>query len=109
MKLFPTTFTPGILEITELFELVGKDAAEGVAANLKVGVAGFQDGVRHPLEGMAAHDQDEISIILEGDFLLETPEGKSKCGIGDVVHIPAGEEHASTAFENGRVFYVLFG
>jgi len=109
MKLYPTKFTPGTLEISELFELIGEEDRRGATTNLKVGVAGFQDGVRHPLEGMAAHDQDEISIILEGDFLLETPEGKCKCRTGDVVHIPAGEEHASTAFENGRVFYVLFG
>ncbi|WP_417624244.1 hypothetical protein [Paremcibacter congregatus] len=109
MKLYPTKFTPETLEITELFELIGTDVSQNASANLNVGVAGFQNGVRHPLEGMAAHDQEEISIILEGEFLLETPAGKSKCRAGDVVHIAAGEEHASTAFDNGRVFYVLFG
>lgn len=106
MKLYHTKFTPGELEIAELFELVGK---EMTPANLNVGVAGFPDGLRHPAEGMAAHEQDEISIILEGNFLLETPDGQYECRAGDVIHIPAGEEHASTAADNGKVFYVLFG
>ena len=109
MKIYPTKFTPDILEITELFSLIGENVSKYNTANLNVGVAGFQDGIRHPVDGMAAHEQDEISIILEGDFLLETSDGKSKCQVGDVIHIPAGEEHASTAFNNGRVFYVLFG
>lgn len=109
MKIYPTKFTPGTLEITELFNLIGDDVTPHHKANLNVGVAGFEDGVRHPVDGMASHEQDEISIILEGEFLLETPDGKSKCQVGDVIHIPAGEEHASTAFNNGRVFYVLFG
>lgn len=109
MNLYQTQLTPETLEITELFELIGADVTQNTTLKLNVGLAGFKDGIRHPLEGMAAHDQDEISIILEGDFLLETPEGKTKCRTGDVIHIPAGEEHASTAYENGRVFYVLFG
>lgn len=106
MNIYPTKLTPGKLKITELFEISGQKITP---ANLNVGVAGFQDNVRHPLEGMSVHDQDEVSIILEGEFLLETAEGKYKCRAGDVIHIAAGEEHASTAFENGKVFYVLFG
>ncbi len=110
MKIYQPQFTPDTLEIIELFELISEAMPDGVSGNiLKVGVAGFPDGHRHPETGMSAHEQDEISIILEGDFLLETREGKSKCRTGDVIHLPAGEEHASTAYDNGRVFYVLFG
>lgn len=106
MKIYPTILTPGTLEITELFEIAG---TAGVPTNLNVGVAGFPDGLRHPAEGMAAHDQDEISIILDGSFLLETKDGEHLCKSGDVIHIPAGEDHASTAQGNSKVFYVLFG
>lgn len=105
MNLYPTNFTPDKFEISELFEIAGK---ETTSASLKVGVASFKDDERHPQEGMSVHEQDEISIILEGKFLLETREGKCKCRAGDVIHIPAGEEHASTAYDNGKVFYILF-
>ena len=106
MKIYPTEITSGTIEIAELFEITGKEMGN---INLNVGVAGIPDGVRHPKEGMSAHDQDEISIILEGSFLLETSEGEFSCKVGDVIHIPAGENHASTASGNGKVFYVLFG
>ncbi len=106
MKIYPTILTPEMLEINELFEIAGM---AGAPTNLNVGVAGFPDGLRHPAEGMAAHDQDEISIILDGSFLLETKDGQYLCKIGDVIHIPAGEDHASTAQGNSKVFYVLFG
>lgn len=106
MKIYPTNFTSDTVEITELFKIT---AAERKPANLDVGVAGFPEGLRHPPEGMSAHVQDEISIILDGGFVLETKEGKYECKAGDVIHIPAGEEHASTAIGYGKVFYVLFG
>lgn len=108
MNIYPTRITSGMVDIVELFEITGKEMPGG-SINLKVGVAGFPDRLRHPPEAMAAHDQDEISLILEGHFMLETPQGGFSCNTGDVIHIPAGEEHASTAIGNGKVFYVLFG
>ncbi len=106
MKIYPTELTSGTLDISELFEITGKEMSN---IKLNVGVAGFPDGLRHPTKGLAAHDQDEISIILEGEFQLETNKGKFCCKAGDVIHIPAGEEHATTATNNSKVFYVLFG
>lgn len=106
MKIYPTEITYGTLDIRELFEITGQ---EGQADKISVGIAGFPNGLRQPETGMTAHDQDEISIILEGSFAVETTAGEFFCKSGDVIHIPAGEEHASTASQNGKVFYVLFG
>lgn len=108
MNIYSAEIASGALDIVELFEITGRKMSDG-GISLKVGAAGFPDGLRHPADGMAAHEQDEISLILEGDFLLETAEGAVSCTVGDIIHIPAGEQHASTAIGHGRVFYVLFG
>lgn len=106
MRIYKTEITSGTLDISELFEITGKEMGN---IKLNVGVATFPDGLRHPRGGMSAHDQDEISIILNGKVLLETQKGYFSCETGDVIHIPAGEEHASIAIDKTKVFYVLFG
>ncbi|MCF8475088.1 MAG: cupin domain-containing protein [Emcibacter sp.] len=106
MNIYPSDITSDDVEITELFKIIG---LKEKPADLVVGIAGFPEGLRHPPEGMSVHEQDEISIILDGGFFIETIEGKHECKTGDVIHIPAGEAHASTAFGYGKVFYVLFG
>jgi quercetin dioxygenase-like cupin family protein len=58
---------------------------------------------------LAAHEQDEISVILSGSFVLHGETGDIQCEAGDVIHIPAGEAHASTAVGDSSVFYVLYG
>ncbi len=108
MNIYSAEISSGELDIAELFAITGKEISGG-GINLKVGVAGFPDGLRQPAKGLATHEEDEISIILEGSFLLETAEGEFFCKSGDVIHIPAGEAHASTACGTGKVFYVLFG
>lgn len=106
MKVYSTgNITTDSLDIAELFDICGL----GKQADLQVGFAGFPLGLRHPGEGMAAHEQDEISIIIEGEFELETEAGKIMCKVGDVTYIPAGEAHASRSPTGGKVFYVLFG
>ncbi|GAA6153802.1 cupin domain-containing protein [Pseudoteredinibacter isoporae] len=106
MKIYPTrNISTDSLDIAELFTLCGKQKSH----DLQVGVAGFPMALRHPAKGMAAHEQDEISIILEGEFTLETEEGVFTCKAGDVTYIPAGEAHASSSSTGGKVFYVLFG
>lgn len=106
MKIYSTgNITTDSLDIAELFEICGQQKT----CDLQVGFAGFPLGLRHPPEEMAAHDQDEISIIIEGQFDVETAAGKVGCKKGDVIHIPAGEAHASSSSTGGKVFYVLYG
>ena len=106
MKVYSTKhLSTDSLDIAELFDIAG----QGQPRDLQVGVAGFPLGLRHPEQSMAAHEQDEISIILEGEFNVETEAGTVLCKPGDVTFIPAGEAHASSSSTGGKVFYVLFG
>lgn len=94
----------GELDVRTLVSLVGKDAAV-----LQVGIATFPPGIRSPAEGLTAHEHTEVSVILEGEFQVELADGPRSVRKDDLVVIPAGEGHASTALTNARVFYILFG
>jgi len=75
---------------------------------VEVGSAHFPKHMRHPAEGFSVHDQTEISLVLTGGFSLETPQARRQVHAGEVVVIPAGMPHASTALDDSSVYYVLF-
>lgn len=79
------------------------------AGNASFGVATFEAGTRHPEREMTAHDQHEISYIIEGRLKLFTEQGVTEVEPGQVVWLEANEKHASTAIEDGKVFWVLYG
>ena len=90
--------------VDTLLELLPID--EGRAS---IGVATFKSGMRHPEQGLACHEQHEISFIIEGSFDLHTEEGTTVVEAGQLVYLMAGEQHATTAKGNGKVYYVLYG
>ena len=73
------------------------------------GLATISAGTRHPENELASHDQHEISYIIEGRLKLITEQGVMEVGPGQVVWLEANEKHASTAIEDGKVFWVLYG
>ncbi len=78
-------------------------------AAIDVGVASFTSGCRSPESGFSVHEQHEISLLLEGEFILETPEESRIVRAGQLIHFQPGEQHASTATRDSRVYYILFG
>jgi len=77
--------------------------------NASFGMGAFGPDVRHPQTGLAHHDQHEISYIIEGRMILHMEDGDVNIEPGMVLWLEKGEPHATTALENGKVFYVLYG
>jgi len=73
----------------------GLVAKESVACSDKVQVriTEYLPGYVHKLHVHPA--QDEIIFVLEGRGASETISGKREIGVGDVVFVPAGVEHAT--------------
>ncbi len=78
-------------------------------ACIQFGVAHFKKGTRQPVDGLTAHEESEISLVLQGSFSLETENGLEELGRGDLIVIPADTPHAATALEDARVYFVLVG
>lgn len=105
MKIFDLTeIKANGVSVETLLELV---PVEG--GNVSFGVASFSAGTRHPVSELDAHDQHEISYIIEGRMELITEQGKTALAPGQVVWLEANEQHASAAVEDGKVFWVLYG
>ena len=49
---------------------------------------------------------DELILVLEGEFTVETPEGRLSAGPRDTIWLPAGTKVTYIA-ENALVFYSL--
>jgi mannose-6-phosphate isomerase-like protein (cupin superfamily) len=94
----------GSVDIQSLLNLGPHDQAA-----IDVGIASFPASVRSPESGFSVHEQHEVSFVLEGEFILETPDESQTVKAGQLVHFGPGEQHASTAVCESRVYYVLFG
>lgn len=55
----------------------------------------IQSGERVPPEGWTSHEGDELSVILEGEIELVTPEEEYVVNAGTLSVIPAGVKHYS--------------
>ncbi len=82
-----------------------------VAGNsaVQIGTVHFLSGQRAPETGSAAHDEREISVILEGELEVVSGGVTHRVGPGDLLDIPAGEAHYSTALSDSKVVYLLLG
>jgi quercetin dioxygenase-like cupin family protein len=104
MRIEPIEWQTGMVDIRALasFEAAGETV-------IQAGIASFPKGVRHPATGLSAHKGTEVSLIIDGSFEVETADGISRVDGNNLVVIPAGEGHATTALADSRVFYILFG
>ena len=78
-------------------------------AALEFGAVVLPRGSRQPPEGVSRHDGEEISLILAGRAVIEWQGGRTEVGAGDLVHIAAGEAHATEALERCLVYFLLAG
>lgn len=92
------------VSVETLLELVPIESGD-----ISFGVATFSGGLRHPEQGMTMHDQHEISYIIEGRMKLHGEQGITDIEAGQVIYLKANEKHATTAIEDGKVFWVLYG
>lgn len=76
-------------------------------ATLEFGTVVIPRSTRQPAEGVSQHDGEEVSLILEGRAVIEWHGGRTEIGAGDLVHIPAGEAHATEALERCLVYFAL--
>ena len=60
------------------------------ARDLRLAEHTFRDGARNKLH---VHTTDQILIVTAGDGIIATEHEEREIGVGDVVHIPAGERH----------------
>lgn len=102
MQILPFTWDEAVLQIENLGE-----ETFGSPVSTAFGIASFPADVRQPAEGFVAHDGMEVSFILEGEFLVETPSGVVTVTKDSLVTIPAGEPHATKTITPGRVVYFL--
>jgi len=102
VKIIPFTWDDANVQI----EALGEHLAGGGTAS-SFGIASFPAGRRHPAHGHSIHEGTEISFILGGEFDVETADGVAAVAKDHVVVIPAGEPHATTARQAGRVAYFL--
>ncbi len=104
MRVIKTDFGGTDLALRSLLKL-----ALPAAAALEFGTVVIPCGTRQPPQGVSRHDGEEISLILEGRAVIEWQGGRTEVRAGDVVHIPAGEAHATEALERCLVYFVLAG
>jgi mannose-6-phosphate isomerase-like protein (cupin superfamily) len=60
------------------------------------------------LDDQSPHTEDEIYVVTAGRGRIVTPSGSADVGPGDVIFVPAGEEHRFDVIEDLAVL-VVFG
>lgn len=78
-------------------------------ASLKMGTVQLAKGDWVPREGYSKHTQHELSFILQGELEVESSAEHVSMGAGDVIVIPAGQEHRSRALKDTRLVWFWFG
>ena len=54
------------------------------------------------------HDSDETIIIIDGDMHFVWEAGEATCMAGDVINLPLGMLHGSTAGADGATYIISF-
>ena len=60
------------------------------------------------LDDQAPHHEDEIYVVTTGRATMVTPGGTDAVGPGDVLFVPAGEEHRFTDVTEDLALLVFF-
>jgi quercetin dioxygenase-like cupin family protein len=73
------------------------------------GTAYFPAGTRVPEEGLSAHSGFEVSLMIAGELDVFAGGVTTRLKAGDLVNLPPGEEHHSTALTDVKLIYVQVG
>lgn len=104
MEIFKLQYPSGPDQVLSLLELPPEQKA-----SLKMGTVRLSKGAWVPFEGYSKHLQHEVSVILKGGLEVECGGVQSLLGFGEVVVIPAGEEHRARAVEDTELIWFWFG
>ena len=63
---------------------------------------------RGPRPQMAAHDQDEVYLVLSGAGILDRDGERVTCTAGDVLYVPARTQHRFESFSNDFRTWVVY-
>ncbi len=74
-------------------------------ADLSVGTYSIPAG---GLDDQSPHTEDEVYVVTAGAARLVTPSGDSAVRVGDVVFVPAGEEHRFVDVTDDLALLVVF-
>jgi mannose-6-phosphate isomerase-like protein (cupin superfamily) len=61
------------------------------------------------LDDQSPHSEDEIYVVTAGRAAIVTPSGQAPVGPGDVIFVPAGEEHRFVDITEDLALLVVFG
>jgi quercetin dioxygenase-like cupin family protein len=73
-----------------LGKVLRQGLTDGLSEQVRVAVVEFQDGARNTLH---THNRDQVLIITEGEGVVATETEEHLVTVGDVIFIPAGEQH----------------
>jgi mannose-6-phosphate isomerase-like protein (cupin superfamily) len=60
-------------------------------------------------DGQSPHTEDEIYVVTAGRARIVTPDGEADVQPGDVVFVPAGEDHRFVDIVEDLALLVVFG
>ncbi|MGI6366805.1 MAG: cupin domain-containing protein [Anaerolineae bacterium] len=63
---------------------------EGYAETIRISSVSFPNGARNV---MHSHQREQVLVILEGEGIVANEETELQVSAGDVIIIPAGEQH----------------
>ena len=86
----------------EIRPLVGPEHS----AELKAYSATFEPGARNRPH---THSFDQVLYIVAGEGILASGDDEHRVAAGDIVVVPAGEEHWHGAGETGAMTHISFG
>jgi mannose-6-phosphate isomerase-like protein (cupin superfamily) len=99
-----------------IIERAGRWTPPGEAANdwaehlrvpdLSVGTYCIPAGGR---DDQSPHTEDEIYVVTAGRAAIVTPDSRAEVGPGDVIFVPAGEEHRFVDVTEDLALLVVFG
>lgn len=75
-------------------------------ADLSVGTYSIPAG---GVDDQVPHTEDEIYVVTAGRATVVTPGASAPVGPGDVIFVPAGEEHRFTDVTEDLALLVVFG
>ncbi len=76
---------------------------------LEVGTGFLKAGTRMPDSGVTSHPRREVTLILEGSLSTTSGGRTARLGPGEVVSIPANQEHHSIVHEDVRLLWMFLG
>jgi mannose-6-phosphate isomerase-like protein (cupin superfamily) len=100
---FPVRFT-----VAEALARVPGPAGERFAALLSRGTLSIELYAPRGHDPQQPHRQDEVYVVVEGRGIFRQGTERQPFGPGDLLFVPAGEEHCFEQFSDDLAVWVIF-